>query len=252
MTIRPTSLTTFFSGLLLAGLVPLGLGLSASGCGGSSSGSGSVGNTTNGIVMAPLTNAVLTNGIQDRIYRQTFTPTSGGTAPYTFSNLNNALPPGLFLITTAANGAALTTATQTDVVGFPQQTGATNVTFQVIDSNNNRTDPFYTLTVTPRPGAAALTINPTNGTILAGGTTTTAYVNTLSVGNGTGNFNWRVVYGALPPGLIFTPNPTGSNVAQAGISGMPTQAGVFFFGVEVNDSSALQQASGGIYQITIQ
>jgi putative Ig domain-containing protein len=245
---KPTSLKSLLAGLCAAGLIPLGLSLSAAGCGGGSS--GSVGVVTNALIFSPVNQDVLGNGIEDRFYRQTFTVTSGGTPPYRFSNINNALPSGLFLVTARADGSAIVTSTQTEVVGFPNSAGATQITFQAFDLNNERTDPFYTFAITPSLSTEALLVLPTNGSI----STTqvgTAYVATLTAANGAANFNWRVVYGGLPPGLTFSANPSGSNSAEAGISGTPTQSGTWFFGVEVDDQSSPQRSSGAIYQFTV-
>jgi len=246
---KSTSLTSVLAGLCVSALIPFGLSLGAAGCGGSSS--GSVGQVTNALVFSPIDQSVLTTALQDRSYVQTFTVTSGGTPSYRFTNLNNSLPPGLFLLTTSADGGAVSTATQTNVVGFPTNAGATQLTFQAFDSNNDRTDPFYTLTVNPRPASEKLNVLPVSGTVLISPQVGTAYVNTLTVGNGTANYNWRVVFGGLPPGLSFTSNPTGSDSTQGGIRGTPTQAGTWFFAVEVDDQSNPQRSSGGVFQITV-
>ena len=246
---RRTSSTSILVSLLVTGGVPFALSLSAAGCGGSSGGGG--GQVTNALAFSPVDQAVLKTGIQDRNYVQTFTVTSGGTAPYRFTNVNNSLPPGLFLITTSADGGALATSNQTSVVGFPTNTGATQLTFQAFDVNNDRSDPFYTFSITPRVASEKLNVLPVSGTILLTPQVGTAYVNTVTVGNGTANYNWRVVFGGLPPGLTFTSNPTGTNSTEGGISGTPTQSGTWFFAVEVDDQSNPQRSSGAVYQLNV-
>jgi len=246
---RPKIWTKTLAALLCAGVVPFALGLSAAGCGGSST--GGVGNVTNSIVVSPVDGSVLGFAIQDRFYRQTVTVTGGGQAPFRFGNLNNSLPPGLFLLTTGADGGAVGSASQVDLVGFPRDAGPTQATFQILDANNDRTDPFFSLTVNPRPATGTLNVLPASGTVLVTAQVGTAYVTTLTVGNGAAPYTWRVVYGGLPPGLTLTPNPSGTDSAVAGISGTPTQDGTWFVGVEVDDQNNPQRSSGGIFQVNV-
>ena len=119
------------------------------------------------------------------------------------------------------------------------------------EAGGNKTVPGYDLTIVPAIGAA-LNLSPVSGTLLFNGTVATIYTNTLSVVNGTPGFSWSLVYGALPPGLTLTPNPTGSNSAQAGITGTPTSAGTYIFAVEVSDAANPTGYNGALYQITVQ
>lgn len=249
---RSISLTASLAGFLATGLLPFGLALNAAGCGGSSGGGGSVGQVTNAINVSPQDGTTLSFGIQNRFYRQTVTVVGGGQAPYRFSNVNNALPAGLFLLTTRSDGSVITTATQTDIVGFPTSAGATQATFQILDAANDRTDPFYTFTINPRPGSGPLNMLPASGSVLASAQANTAYITTLNAFNGTAPHNWRIVFGGLPPGLSLIQNPLGTNTGQVEVRGTPTQTGTWLFAIEVEDSENPSRANGGVYQINVQ
>jgi hypothetical protein len=88
------------------------------------------------------------------------------------------------------------------------------------------------------PGAGATTVNPG---VLPGGTTGTAYSQTLTGSGGTGPYTFAVTAGSLPPGLALT---------SAGVlSGTPTSSGNYPFTVTATDS--LSVAGSQAYNLSI-
>jgi hypothetical protein len=73
-------------------------------------------------------------------YDQSFTVLSGGTPPYTFTPIS--IPAGLTLTPVAGSGADV------ELKGTPTQMGQATVSFQVVDSTNQKfSNVSYTLTV---------------------------------------------------------------------------------------------------------
>jgi len=141
---------------------------------------------------------------------------TGGTSPYTWAVTAGSLPPGLSL--NASTGA---------ITGTPTG-GSGSATFQATDSSvaGKMTSAPQTITVTVNP-PPALTITTTT---LPGGTTGTAYNQTLQATGGVPAYTWSVSAGSLPAGL---------SLSSAGvISGTPsgTFTGTTNFTVSATDS----------------
>lgn len=227
--------------------VPFLCGTLVAGCGSSSSDT-----VSNNVVLSPVSGTTLSSAVQHEFYEQRFSVSSGGTSPYSFFEVTNGLPDGLFLVSTDNSGQALATSDDGDVIGFPEVDGTDSVTFRVYDADNKVTEPSYNLTIASATGSA-LTLSPTTGTTLATGTVGTAYGPvTLTIGNGTPTYSWQIVYGSLPGGLTLQVDPSGSNTAVAEISGTPTAAGTWIFAIDVRDSATTTGHGGSVYQITIQ
>jgi hypothetical protein len=89
-------------------------------------------------------------------------------------------------------------------------------------TNNNGTANF---TVQPCNGIQVLTTSP-----LQNGQVGVYYSNQLSATSCSGNFNWTLNSGALPPGLtLYSPGA---------LNGTPTNSGTFLFSVHVTDGSS--------------
>jgi len=87
------------------------------------------------------------------------------------------------------------------------------------------------------PGISDNSISGTAGPVpvasaLKGGTTGTAYSETISAQGGTGPYTFAVVSGALPTG-------TSLNTSTGVISGTPSAAATYSFAISVTDANAL-------------
>ena len=124
-------------GLLGALAVVSFAGAAISGCGGSSHGDTFPQGTftlspTNGSTLPPATTAAA--------YNQIVTVVMGGTPPYTFTPIS--VPPGLSLIAVPVVG------NEVQITGTPAQVGSATVSFQIIDSTNQKfSNASYQLTV---------------------------------------------------------------------------------------------------------
>jgi len=148
---------------------------------------------------------------------------TGGTSPYTWAVTAGSLPPGLSL--NASTGA---------ITGTPTG-GSGSVTFQATDSSvaGKMTSAPQTITITVNP-PPALTITTT---ALPGGTTGTAYSQTLQATGGVPAYTWSVSAGSLPAGL---------SLSSAGvISGSPsgTFTGTTNFTATATDSQTPAHAT---------
>ncbi|HEY1497655.1 MAG TPA: putative Ig domain-containing protein [Candidatus Solibacter sp.] len=146
-----------------------------------------------------------------------FTPAtlalSGGKAPYVYSIVSGALPPGLTLNT--STGA---------ITGTPTTAGTYTFTSKVVDANGSTDTATCTIIIT---GSA---INLDCGACKAGKATLgVAYSSTFSVTGAYGSVTFSIISGALPTGLTLD-KTTGK------ISGTPTAAGTFTFTSKVVDS----------------
>jgi uncharacterized protein (TIGR03437 family) len=144
-------------------------------------------------------------------YNRSLAP-SGGTAPYTFSLTEGALPAGLSL-----SAAGLLT-------GTPTRPGDFNFSVKATDASGCNVTRAYTLNI----ACPAVTLTPNT---LPDGRTGTAYQQTFTISAaGLGTLSFTVSAGALPPGLTL-------NAATGTLSGTPTQAGTFSFTVRATASS---------------
>jgi hypothetical protein len=157
----------------------------------------------------------------------TFTVTSGGASPFTWSE-TGALPPGLVL----SSAGQLT--------GTPTTAGTYAITVRVADSSN----PALTATLPVSLKVDVIVVSP--GQTPPAGVHGTPYSFTFTAMGGNLPLSWAVTTGTLPPGLTLNPDGT--------LSGTPTTASAtpFAFTVTVTDSSAPTPATNSVaYAIAI-
>jgi hypothetical protein len=154
---------------------------------------------------------------------------SGGTSPFTWAITAGTLPAGLSL--NASTGA---------ITGTPTGTASNTVTFQVTDAAKMSASLTVTITVNAPPALSITT------TTLPGGTTGTAYSQTLQATGGVPSYTWSKTAGSLPAGLTLS---------SAGvISGTPsgTFTGTSSFTVTLTDSQTPTHATvTAILSITV-
>lgn len=155
---------------------------------------------------------------------------TGGNVPYTWSDPNTTLPPGLSLAT--VNNQAVITGTPT-TAGLPNN-GLLPQTFQVAltvkDSVNRTATVPISWTINYPPFAAAVP-GPQTSTV---GTADTV---PLSVTGGSGSFTWSST--ALPAGMTLTP---------AGVlAGTPTTVGVSSVVLTVTDTKSVKSTNPTVY-----
>jgi hypothetical protein len=147
---------------------------------------------------------------------------SGGTAPYTFSLASGALPAGMTL---SSDGM---------LAGTPTESGSFTFAVSATDSFGNHGSGDYVLQV----GTPAITLSPAS---LPEATVGVAYAQAFSASGGTAPYAYSLDSGALPPGLVLA--------GDGGLSGTPTEAGVYGFTVKATD---LYGSVGCVeYQLTV-
>ncbi|WP_244788271.1 putative Ig domain-containing protein [Cupriavidus pauculus] len=138
---------------------------------------------------------------------------SGGNAPYTYSLVGGALPPGISL---SAGGT---------LAGTAASAGTFNFTVQARDSTAGGTftaTQAFTLTV----GAATLAVAPAS---LTGATVGVASNQTITASGGVAPYTFAITAGSLPAGMTLS--------SGGALSGTPTAGGSFSFTVTATDSS---------------
>ena len=139
----------------------------------------------------------------------------GGAAPYSWSVVQGALPPGLAL--TSSSGTISGTATSS---------GPFNFTVQVADSASATATKTFTLSI-----SASLSI-VTQAT-LPSGSVGVPYAATLAVAGGSSPYQWTITSGTPPAGITL-------NSSSGVLSGTPVGSGSFVFTVTVSDSTGHQ------------
>lgn len=221
---------------LVLGCLALGLVLVLHGCGGSHGGSSSSTATNNNpAILSPPGGTALPDAAVGTAYLQTFTVTSGGTAPYTF-NISGT-PSGLSF-------AAITTFSCT-ISGTPTAQGAGTIQLLITDATGAQTFTDYTLTVDGPGGALAMT--PTSP---PAGKLGVNYTFTFAVVGGTAPFNFSLTQGSLPSGLTLGPAASGVN-GQAQISGTAGSQGTYPYVITVKDSSSPQKSGSQSFSIVV-
>ncbi|HZI67662.1 MAG TPA: choice-of-anchor L domain-containing protein [Thermoanaerobaculia bacterium] len=137
---------------------------------------------------------------------------SGGTAPYSFSVIAGALPPGL----------SLSSSTGT-LSGTPTAGGSFSFTVRAFDANECSGSRAYTISIAG--GCDTLSVSPP---ALFEGFVGVPYRRTISGNGGTGPYSVSLTSGSLPPGL---------SLDGGSLSGTPTTAGTFTFRITVRDAS---------------
>ncbi|UDM48834.1 putative Ig domain-containing protein [Cupriavidus sp. MP-37] len=159
------------------------------------------------VALAP---ATLANPALGIAYSQSVTA-SGGTAPYTYSLVAGALPPGLTL--NSSTGA---------IAGTTAAGGNYNFTVLATDSLGFTGSRAYSVTI----GAPTIVVNPAT---LPQATVATAYSQALTAASGTAPYTFAVTAGALPAGMSLS--------AGGVLSGTPSGGGTHNFTVSATDSS---------------
>ncbi|MGJ4728833.1 putative Ig domain-containing protein [Luteimonas sp. SDU101] len=152
----------------------------------------------------------------------------GGTAPYTYSIMSGALPPGLSL--NAASG---------EISGTPTATGTFNFVLVARDSTTGPGAPFgvasgYAITV----AAPAITLSPAS---LASGAVGAAYGGNIVAAGGIGPYSYAVTAGALPAGMTLSSGGL--------LTGTPIVAGSYGFTVSATDANG--QSGSQAYTLAI-
>lgn len=133
---------------------------------------------------------------------------TGGAMPYTFQQVNGALPIGVML---TPDGR---------VTGVPRQSGTFPFTVRVTDQATQTADRNLTLQVI----APTITVLPVT---LPGGIANQPYTQTITASGGRPGYTYAVTAGALPAGLVLSP---------AGVlSGTPVTAASSTFTVTATD-----------------
>lgn len=174
------------------------------------------------IIVKPLTLTIgpgtLPDAVEDQLAQHTLTA-SGGVPPYRFSRGH----------TTSSYFVVLEVGT---LVVYPQPVGERQVTVQVADAVGNYGSRTFSIRIVP--GGLTVTGQPPNGRIH------TAYETRFEASGGTPPYQFRHYTGELPPGMAVQ--------ADGRLTGTPTRAGTFRFGVGVSDANG----RGGARQVELQ
>ena len=142
----------------------------------------------------------------------TFTA-SGGTAPYTITQVGGTLPPGMSF----SNGV---------LSGTPTTPGTYTFTVLVVDADGCKFEKRYTITIINCALALAPATLP-NPSVLVGVPFGPVPFTVAGVGGGCQPLTFSISAGALPPGMTLTP--------AGQLVGTPTQVGTYSFTVKVID-----------------
>jgi hypothetical protein len=160
-------------------------------------------------------------GVVGVIYSSQFVFTAtGGVQPYTWTWYNQ-IPPGLQLNTSGT------------IYGFPRVVGNYNVTVRVTDAAGSINQASFTIQIN---AAGVSVVSSPLPTATVGQSYTQAVVS-----GGTPPYTLTVTSGTLPAGLSLS--------STGVLTGIPTSAGTFSFGVQVTDSQS--QSATGTLTLTI-
>jgi len=175
-----------------------------------------------------ITTTALPEGEVGVAYPTTTLTATGGTAPYSWSDVNNTLQ---------TYGLTLDSATG-EITGTPTQAtpaGGVTVTIEVADSSvpaAKRVQKDFTLIIYPE-------LRITTTSLPGGYDGQTGYAATLTATGGTGNYTWTLVSGNLPPNLQFD----FSGLVSGDIASNASQNSPYSFTVAVTDGMATVQGS---------
>ena len=147
----------------------------------------------------------------------------GGAAPFAWSIIAGALPPGLALLPSNRN--------EVTVSGTPLAGGTFDATLQVADDLGAVAEQPISFVIAAPPNPLTITTSA-----LSDGVVNEAYVENIDATGGSGvDHRWRVAAGELPPGLQL--EATAGTISTTLLFGRPTAAGTFDFTIEVQDSA---------------
>jgi len=141
----------------------------------------------------------------------------------TFSVTSGALPPGLSL---SANGT---------LAGTPQKAGSFDATIQAQNGVNPAASKAYTIVIAPAPAAPVITVGPA-----LSGNVGKNYLSVMKA-NGFPEPTFKVIAGALPPGLTLDADGT--------ISGVPGKPGSY--DVTISAQNGVNPSASKAYTLTI-
>ncbi|MFD8721259.1 putative Ig domain-containing protein [Streptomyces sp. NPDC059629] len=184
--------------------------------------------TVNVVGPVSVTTTSLSQAARGKAYSESVGAT-GGTGSYTWSVASGTLPAGLTL--SPQTGA---------VSGTPAGAGTSEFTLRVTDAGPPAQSATRKFKVTVRNSLAV------NSSTLPGGTTGSAYSQTLEAIGGTAPYRWSLApgKGALPSGLRL-------DAGSGAITGTPTTAGVFDITVQVTDAAAPSQSATQQLSLTV-
>jgi hypothetical protein len=137
---------------------------------------------------------------------------SGGTGTYVWTLSTGALPTGLTL---SSRGV---------ISGTPSAAGSQAVTLELSDADDDTTTAAFTLSITAAP---AITSGP-----LPVATVGASYSVQLAAASGTPPYNWTVLSGPLPLGLVLLSNGL--------LSGIPSALGTTVTTIQISDAFGLR------------
>ena len=179
------------------------------------------------VLSAPtIATATLSDGVIGDPYREPLEALGGSWYGYVWE-LEGTLPPGLAL---SQDG---------EITGIPTRSGAYTFAVRVTDANEANATKDFTITV----GVMEIADND-----LPTGTVGTAYSHTLVPRGGAAPFNWSVVAGTLPAGLLL-------DGATGVLSGIPESVGVHaatFQVADANGNVVTKDLVLGVNDITVQ
>jgi hypothetical protein len=174
------------------------------------------------VIVPPLSVATssLPSGNVNTAYSTTLAATNG-TSPYKWSLAAGALPAGVTLSSTGV------------ISGTPTASGSFPITVAVQDSASPVGSASASLTLVVS-AAAPVTITTTAP---PAGTVGNLYSTTLLASGGTtASYQWSLVSGALPPGVLLDGVAQGNTAGQ--LLGVPTSAGTYTFTVQATGSAS--------------
>ncbi len=152
----------------------------------------------------------LPGGAVGAAYSQVVSAT-GGTGGYTFS------------VSAGSLGAGLTLNASTGLIsGTPTASGTRSFTIRARDSSGATGTRAYSVIIN-----AAIVVNPAT---LPGGTSGSAYSQTITATGGNGTYTFAISAGSLPAGLTL-------NASSGALTGTPTAAGTSSFTVRATDGN---------------